>query len=106
MTTTNKPARRWAAPYKYSAETRPIVYIGGVSLGGWLDMAHGDDGRRWKVTIWRKRRGYLPERVWTKVYKRKASAEKAARDYPGRYASRLARTGRCASRKGDRKATK
>tara|TARA_R100000963_G_scaffold11578_1_gene8522 strand:+ start:78 stop:395 length:318 start_codon:yes stop_codon:yes gene_type:complete len=105
MTTTNKPA------YKYSAEIRPIVYGGGVTLEyrarcGWLDMAPGDDGRRWKVTIWRTRRGCLPERVWTKVYKRNAAAVKAARDYPGRYASRLARTGRCASRKGDRKATK
>jgi hypothetical protein len=85
--------------YRYTSSIEKIVYIGGVSLGGWVEMT--GDPRRWKVTIWRKGRGLVPVRVWTKVYKRKAAAERAARDTPGRYASHLARTGRCHNRRPD-----
>ena len=76
--------------YTYKATTDKTIH---------LSFSAEADPRRWRVTIWRKRRGTVPVVVWAKVYKRKASADRAARDYPRRFAAELARTGRCHSRK-------
>ena len=66
--------------YTYKATTDKTIH---------LSFSAEADPRRWRVTIWRKRRGTVPVVVWAKVYKRKASADRAARDYPRRFAAEL-----------------